>query len=53
MKLLASYEVLDKLTVSAEVNNLTDEEYYPASYSALWVAAGAPRQYQMRAMYEF
>lgn len=53
VRLLASYQVLDKLTLSAEVNNLTDEEYYPASYSSLWVAAGAPRQYQMRAMYEF
>jgi iron complex outermembrane receptor protein len=53
VKLMASYEVFDKLTVSAEVNNLTDERYYPASYSALWVAAGAPRQYQMRATYEF
>jgi iron complex outermembrane receptor protein len=53
VKLMASFEVFDKLTVSAEVNNLTDERYYPASYSALWVAAGAPRQYQMRATYEF
>ena len=53
VKLLASYEVMDKLTMSAEVNNLLDEEYYPASYSALWVAPGVPRQYQVRAMYEF
>jgi iron complex outermembrane receptor protein len=53
VRLLASYELMDKLTVSGEVNNLTDEEYYPASYSALWVAPGAPRQYQVRATYEF
>jgi iron complex outermembrane receptor protein len=53
VRLLASYELMDKLTVSGEVNNLTDEEYYPASYSALWVAPGAPRQYQVRAIYEF
>lgn len=53
VRLLGSYELMDKLTVSAELNNLTDEEYYPASYSALWVAPGAPRQYQLRATYEF
>lgn len=52
-RLLGSYQVLDKLTLSAEVNNLFDERYYPASYSSLWVAAGAPRQYQLRATYEF
>jgi iron complex outermembrane recepter protein len=53
VRLLASYQLMDKLTVSGEVNNLTDEEYYPASYSALWVAPGAPRQYQIHATYEF
>lgn len=52
-KLLASYEVMEDLTLSGEVTNLSDERYYPASYSALWVAAGAPRQFQMRAVYEF
>jgi iron complex outermembrane receptor protein len=35
------------------VTNLTDEEYFPASYSALWVAPGAPQQFQIRASYEF
>ena len=53
VRLLGSYEVMDELTLSAEVNNLLDEEYYPASYSALWVAPGIPRQYQVRAIYEF
>lgn len=52
-KLLASYEVMENLTLWGEVTNLFDERYYPASYSALWVAAGAPRQFQMRATYEF
>jgi iron complex outermembrane receptor protein len=52
-KLLASYEVIDNLTIHGEVTNLTDEEYYPASYSSLWIAAGAPLQYQVRAIYDF
>lgn len=53
VKLMASYELTDKFTVSGEISNLFDEEYYPASYSELWVAAGAPRQYQIRAYYDF
>jgi iron complex outermembrane receptor protein len=52
-KLLASYEVIDNLTIHGEVTNLTDEEYYPASFSTLWVAAGAPLQFQVRAIYDF
>jgi iron complex outermembrane recepter protein len=52
-KLLASYEVIDNLTIHGEVTNLTDEEYYPASYSSLWIAAGAPLQFQVRAIYDF
>jgi iron complex outermembrane recepter protein len=53
IRLLGSYEIMDKLTLSAELNNLSDERYYPASYAALWVTPGAPRQYQVRATYEF
>ncbi len=53
LKLFASYEVTKKLSVSVEVNNVTDEVYYPASYSSLWIAPGAPRQYQLRTTYRF
>jgi len=53
VKLLASYEVTERLSLAGEVTNLLDEQYYPASYSALWIAAGAPRQFQVRASYEF
>ncbi|MEI4908021.1 TonB-dependent receptor, partial [Klebsiella pneumoniae] len=53
VRLLGSYQVLDKLALSAVVNNLFDERYYPASYSSVWVTAGAPRQYRLRATYEF
>ncbi len=53
VRALVSYEFTDKLTVSGEVNNLFDKEYYPASYSALWIAAGAPREFQLRATYDF
>ena len=53
LKLFASYEVTKKLSVAAEVNNATDKVYYPASYSSLWIAPGAPRQYQLRTTYRF
>ena len=53
LKLFASYEVTKQLSVSAEVNNATDEVYYPASFAKIWIAPGAPRQYQLRTTYRF
>jgi iron complex outermembrane receptor protein len=53
VRLLGSYDVTENLKISAEVNNLLDEEYWPASYSTLWIAAGAPREYQVRVGYDF
>jgi len=53
VRLLASYQITQKFSVSAEVNNLFDKEYYPSSFAALWVAPGAPRQYQIRTTYHF
>jgi len=49
----ATYEVTRNFSVTGEVNNLTDKVYYPASYAAIWVAPGAPREYQIRATYKF
>ena len=53
VRLLATYEVTSKLSVTGEVTNLTDKVYYPASFAALWVYPGAPRQFQVRATYKF
>ncbi|HSW84407.1 MAG TPA: TonB-dependent receptor [Usitatibacter sp.] len=53
VRLLASYQITQKFSVSGEVNNLFDKEYYPSSFAALWVAPGAPRQYQIRTTYHF
>lgn len=53
LRLQASYEVTRSLKVTAEVTNLTDKQYYPASFAALWVAPGEPRQFQVRATYKF
>jgi len=53
LKLFASYEVTKKWSVTGEVSNVTDEVYYPASYATLWIAPGAPRQFQLRTTYRF
>lgn len=53
LKLFASYEVTKRLSIAAEINNVTDKVYYPASYATLWIAPGAPRQFQLRTTYRF
>lgn len=53
VRLLATYEATSKISVTGEVTNLFDKEYYPASFAALWVYPGAPRQFQVRATYKF
>lgn len=52
VKLLASYEIGEHLRLSGEINNLFDEEYYPSSYSRLWVTPGAPRTFMVRIGYK-
>lgn len=53
LRLQATYELMRNFSVTGEVTNLTDKVYYPASFAALWVAPGAPRQFQIRANYKF
>ena len=53
LRLFGTYQVTRQWNVTAEVNNLTDKEYYPSSFAALWVLPGAPRQYQLRTTYRF
>jgi iron complex outermembrane receptor protein len=53
VKLLASFELTERVRVSGEVNNLLDKDYYPSSYSRLWVTPGTPRQFTVRVGYDF
>ncbi|TAK99120.1 MAG: TonB-dependent siderophore receptor [Rhodospirillaceae bacterium] len=53
VKLVASYDVTDKVTLSGEISNLLDKVYYPSSYAALWVNPGAPREFNIKATYRF
>jgi iron complex outermembrane receptor protein len=52
-KIFATYDVTRNFSVTGEVNNLFDKQYWPASFAALWVATGAPRDYQIRGTYRF
>jgi len=53
VKLFGSYELTPQLKISAEVNNLFDKTYYPASYSRLWILPGTPRTFTLKATYSF
>lgn len=49
----ARWSITDKLEVYADVKNLFDTNYYPNSFSALWVAPGAPRTASVGARVRF
>jgi iron complex outermembrane receptor protein len=53
VKLFGTFEVTEKLKLSAEVNNLFDKVYYPSSYAQLWVNPGIPRTWSVRGVYSF
>jgi iron complex outermembrane receptor protein len=53
VKLVASYEITEKIELSAQVDNLFNQVYYPNSYAQLWVNPGAPRTFTVRGTYKF
>jgi iron complex outermembrane receptor protein len=53
LRLFGSYELSDAVEITAEVNNVTDEEYYTNSFARLWVAPGAPRNASIAVRFEF
>jgi len=52
-RVLATYDVSRNFSVTAEVTNITDKVYYPASYAAIWVFPGEPREFHLRGTYRF
>ncbi|WP_157218569.1 TonB-dependent siderophore receptor [Flavisphingomonas formosensis] len=52
-KVLGSVNITDQLKLSADVNNLFNKKYYASSYAALWIAPGTPRQFTVRASFNF
>ena len=53
VNLNASYQLTDHLELSAQVRNVFNKEYYPASYATLWVLPGEPREYLARITYRY
>lgn len=53
VKLFGAYTLTPQLKLSAEVNNLFDKTYYPASYSRMWILPGTPRTFTLKATYSF
>ncbi|MBW8812934.1 MAG: TonB-dependent siderophore receptor [Caulobacterales bacterium] len=53
VELFASYTPVEHVKVSAEVHNLFDKFYIPASYSQLWMTPGSPRTFTVRVAYTF
>ncbi|CAA6799980.1 MAG: Ferrichrome-iron receptor [uncultured Sulfurovum sp.] len=52
-RVAANYQLSKSLEVSAEINNLFDEEYYTNSYAQTWVQPGTPRNANVSATYRF
>lgn len=52
-KVLGSFNITEQIKLSADVTNLFDKKYYASSYSALWIQPGTPRQFTVRASFNF
>ena len=53
VRVAATYDVLEFLELSAEINNLLDEEYYTNSFADVWVQPGTPRNARLSAIFRF
>jgi iron complex outermembrane receptor protein len=52
-KVVGSFNITEKIKISANVDNIFDKKYYASSYAALWVAPGTPRSFSIRADVNF
>ena len=52
-RIAANYEVSDSLGLTAEINNLFDEEYYTNSFADVWVQPGIPVNFRVSANIRF
>ena len=49
----ASVDLIGRLRLAVDVTNIFDRDYYPNSYSRVWVTPGAPREVTARLRYAF
>ncbi|MFO0448749.1 MAG: TonB-dependent receptor domain-containing protein, partial [Pseudomonadota bacterium] len=52
-RVYAAWQPTERLALRAEIDNLFGEEWYPSSFSRLWVAPGAPRRGSLSLRYRF
>lgn len=52
-KAFVAYQPNANWKLSADVSNLFNKTYYPASYSRLWILPGTPRTFTVKATYSF
>lgn len=52
-KVMGSFNITEQIKLSADVTNLFDKKYYASSYAALWIQPGTPRQFTVRASFNF
>ena len=53
VKLFGIVDITEKLSISADIDNLFDKEYYASSYSALWTQPGTPLTAKLSVKYAF
>lgn len=53
VRVFASMNVSEDLSLSADVDNVFDKEYYASSYSALWTQPGSPLTARVSLKYAF
>lgn len=53
VRAFAAYDLMDALTLRAEVDNLFDETFYTNSFSQLWVQPGTPRSFRVSVAVRF
>lgn len=51
VNLFGAYDLTDKLRVSVNLDNITDEKYYVSSYHKWWTMPGAPFSYMVSLNY--
>lgn len=52
-RLFGQIDLVEGLTIRADVDNLFDEEFYTNSFADVWVEPGAPSRYRLTAAYAF
>jgi len=52
-RVTGSFNITEQIKISADVNNIFDKKYYASSYSSLWIQPGTPRQFTVRASFNF